>query len=56
MGPLGAVLQRLLEDGMAETRPGYSMGYCSMTSVDLYGVILQAALDAAENEGGKKWS
>jgi hypothetical protein len=41
------VLQRLLEDGMAETRPGYSMEYCGMTSVDLYGVILQAALNAA---------
>ena len=42
------VLQRLLEDGMAETRLGYSIEYCSMTSVDLYGVILQAALNAVE--------
>ena len=42
------VLQRLLEDGMAETRPGYSMEYCGMTSVDLYGVILQAVLNAEE--------
>ncbi|MBI4523417.1 MAG: iron-containing redox enzyme family protein [Deltaproteobacteria bacterium] len=42
------VLQRLLEDGMAETRPGYAMEYCAMTSVDLYGVILQAVLNAVE--------
>ena len=42
------VLQRLLEDGMAEVRPGYSLEYCGMTAVDLHGVILQAALNAAE--------
>jgi pyrroloquinoline quinone (PQQ) biosynthesis protein C len=41
------VLQRLLEDGMAETRPGYSLEYCGLTAVDLHGVILQAALNAA---------
>jgi pyrroloquinoline quinone (PQQ) biosynthesis protein C len=40
------VLQRLLEDGMAEARPGYSLEYCGLTAVDLHGVILQAALDA----------
>jgi pyrroloquinoline quinone (PQQ) biosynthesis protein C len=40
------VLQRLLEDKMAEVRPGYSIEYCSMTSVDLYGAILQAVLNA----------
>jgi len=37
------VLERLLEEG-AETRPGYSLEYCAMTSVDLYGVMFQAAL------------
>lgn len=42
------VLQRLLEDGMADARPGYSLEYCGMTAVDLHRVILQAALDAAE--------
>jgi pyrroloquinoline quinone (PQQ) biosynthesis protein C len=42
------VLQRLLEDGMAEVRSGYSLEYCGLTAVDLHGVILQAALDAAE--------
>jgi pyrroloquinoline quinone (PQQ) biosynthesis protein C len=41
------VLQRLLEDRMAEVRPGYSLEYCGLTAVDLHGVILQAALDAA---------
>jgi pyrroloquinoline quinone (PQQ) biosynthesis protein C len=41
------VLQRLLEDGMAEFRPGYNLEYCGLTAVDLHGVILQAALNAA---------
>jgi hypothetical protein len=36
------VLERLLEEG-AETRPGYSLEYCAMTSVDLYGMF-QAAM------------
>jgi len=45
------VLQRLLEDGPAVVRTGYSLEYCSMTSVDLYGTILQACLDRAEKEG-----
>ncbi|NIO07164.1 MAG: hypothetical protein GTO40_03885 [Deltaproteobacteria bacterium] len=44
------VLQRLLEDGSAVVRPGYSLEYCSMTSVDLYGAILQACLDRAEKD------
>ncbi len=38
------VLERLLEDG-AELRPGYSLEYCAMTSVDLYGATFQAALE-----------
>lgn len=42
------VLQRLLEDGVAEVRPGYSLDYCGMTSVDLYGAIFQAVLNAVE--------
>lgn len=44
------VLQRLLEDGMADVRPGYSLEYCGLTAVDLHGVILQAALDAAAQQ------
>lgn len=45
------VLQRLLEDGMAGVRPGYSLDYCGMTSVDLYGAIFQAVLNAVERGG-----
>jgi len=37
------VLQRLLEDGKAEVRPGYSLEYCGMATVDLHGAILHAA-------------
>jgi hypothetical protein len=40
------VLQRLLEDG-AEVRPGYSLKYCALTSMDLHGAILQASPQAA---------
>jgi pyrroloquinoline quinone (PQQ) biosynthesis protein C len=43
------VLQRLLEDG-AEVRPGYSLDYCALSSIDLHGVVLQAALNAAARE------
>ena len=42
------VLQRLLEDGMAESRPGYTLEYCGMTAVDLHGAILQSVLDSTE--------
>jgi pyrroloquinoline quinone (PQQ) biosynthesis protein C len=41
------VLQRLLQDDMAQSRPGYSLEYCAQTAVDLHGAILQAALDEA---------
>ena len=43
------VLQRLLEDG-AEVRPGYTLEYCALSSIDLHGVVLQAAVNAAERE------
>ncbi len=39
------ILQRLLEDGMAEERPGYGMEYCALTSVDLHEQMLRAALE-----------
>lgn len=45
------VLQRLLEEG-AEVRPGYSLEYCALSAIDLHGVILQAALNAADRETG----
>src|SRR5262249_3067386 len=31
------VLRRLLEDGMVDVRPGYSLEYCGLTAVDLHG-------------------
>ena len=40
-----AVLQRQLEDGMAEERPGYGMEYCALTSVDLHAQMLRAGLE-----------
>jgi hypothetical protein len=40
-------LQRLLETGMADERPTYGLDYCAMTSVDLHGVMLRAAMEAA---------
>ena len=41
-------LQRLLETGMVEERPTYGIDYCAMTSVDLHGVMLRAAMEEAE--------
>jgi hypothetical protein len=43
------VLQRLLEDG-AEVRPGYTLEYCALSAIDLHGVVLQAALNAASRD------
>jgi hypothetical protein len=42
-----AVLQRLVQDEIADVRPGYTLEYCGLTAVDLHGRILQAAYDAA---------
>jgi pyrroloquinoline quinone (PQQ) biosynthesis protein C len=41
-------LQRLIETGMAAERPTYGVEYCAMTSVDLHGVMLRAAMEEAE--------
>ena len=41
-------LQRLLETGMADERPTYGIEYSAMTSVDLHGVMLRAAMEEAE--------
>src|SRR6266545_281336 len=41
-------LQRLLESGMANERHTYGFEYCAMTSVDLHGVMLRAALEESE--------
>jgi pyrroloquinoline quinone (PQQ) biosynthesis protein C len=40
-------LQRLIESGMADERPTYGVEYCAMTSVDLHGVMLRAAMEEA---------
>jgi pyrroloquinoline quinone (PQQ) biosynthesis protein C len=44
------VLKTLLEDNLAQARPGYSLEYCGLTAVDLHGVCLQAALDVIGRE------
>ncbi len=43
------VLQRLLEEG-AEVRPGYTLEYCALTSIDLHGAILEASLNEAARQ------
>jgi len=42
------VLRRILEDGMADVRPGYSLEYCGLASVDLYGATFQSVVDVEE--------
>jgi hypothetical protein len=32
---------------MAQVRPGYTLEYCGLAAVDLHGVCLRAAFDAA---------
>ena len=39
------VMQRILEDGYADTREGYSLEYCATAAVDLYGVMHRAAAE-----------
>jgi pyrroloquinoline quinone (PQQ) biosynthesis protein C len=39
------VMQRILEDGYADTREGYNLEYCAMAAVDLYGVMHRAAVE-----------
>jgi pyrroloquinoline quinone (PQQ) biosynthesis protein C len=43
-----SALQRMLETGVADERPTYGLEYCAMTSVDLHGVMLRAAMEEAE--------
>ena len=42
------VMQRILEDGYADTREGYNLEYCATAAVDLYGVMHRAAAELAE--------
>ena len=39
------VMQRILEDGYADAREGYTLEYCALASVDLYGVMHRAAAE-----------
>jgi pyrroloquinoline quinone (PQQ) biosynthesis protein C len=39
------VLERCLEDGKAESRAGYSMEYCALTTIDLQAQMKRAALE-----------
>jgi pyrroloquinoline quinone (PQQ) biosynthesis protein C len=41
------VMQRILEDGYADAREGYSLEYCAIAAVDLYGVMHRAAVELA---------
>jgi hypothetical protein len=41
------VMQRILEDGYADVREGYTLEYCALASVDLYGVMHRAAVELA---------
>ncbi len=41
------VMQRILEDGYADTRAGYTLEYCALASVDLYGVMHRGAVELA---------
>ena len=43
------VMQRILEDGYADTREGYNLEYCATAAVDLYGVM-----PSAQRSGGGK--
>ncbi len=45
------VMQRVLEDGYADAREGYSLEYCALASVDLYGVMHRGVYEAALAEG-----
>ncbi len=39
------VMRRILEDGYADVRAGYSLEYCAFASVDLYGLMHRAAFE-----------
>lgn len=39
------VMHRILEDGYADTRAGYSLEYCALATVDLYGLMHKAVYD-----------
>ena len=44
------VMQRILEDGYADVREGYTLEYCALASVDLYGVMHRAAYELSSEQ------
>jgi pyrroloquinoline quinone (PQQ) biosynthesis protein C len=46
-----AVMQRILEDGYADTREGYSLEYCALTTVDLYGLMHRMIYEHGTSKG-----
>ena len=49
-----AVMQRILEDGYADVREGYTLEYCALTAVDLYGVMHRGIYEQGMAEEKKK--
>jgi hypothetical protein len=47
------VMQRILEDGYADTRAGYTLEYCALASVDLYGIMHRTAYEESVAEDKK---
>ncbi len=41
------VMRRILEDGYADVREGYTLEYCAFAAVDLYGLMHRAAYEEA---------
>ena len=44
------VMQRILEDGYADVRAGYTLEYCALASVDLYGIMHRTAYEESSVE------
>jgi pyrroloquinoline quinone (PQQ) biosynthesis protein C len=44
------VIQRILEDGYADVRAGYTLEYCALASVDLYGIMHRTAYEESSAE------
>ena len=49
------VLQRILEEGLVETRPGFSFEYSPLTAVDFYGLFFDGVYNRSiGNSAGEK--
>jgi pyrroloquinoline quinone (PQQ) biosynthesis protein C len=49
-----SVMQRILEDGYADVREGYTLEYCALTAVDLYGVMHRGVYEHGLTEGRRE--